>query len=157
MPPAGHERGEEAKERGSFAKFVESFAVVLVLMVCFVPGLLYLGAKLLLPDSENNPRKRWNVSTQEAYSKQVRRLEYSRKKGFPQRLVAALVGGLSLITPMIIMSLDPSLKKSLITTSIFILVFGVALAWRTSMQSGEVLTATATHAAVPVVFTGVGN
>ncbi|KAF6815367.1 hypothetical protein CPLU01_14170 [Colletotrichum plurivorum] len=151
------ERDEEAEERGSLAKFIEAVAAVLVLIVCFIPGLIYLGVRLLLPNSENNPRRRFNISTEERYNKQFRGLEYARKTGFPQRLGAALVGGLSLITPMLIMSLDPSHKKSLITTSVFILVFGFVLAWRTSMQAGEVLTATATYAAVLVVFTGVSN
>ncbi|KAF6827311.1 hypothetical protein CMUS01_09054 [Colletotrichum musicola] len=157
-PPAPEgERDEESKERGPIAKFVKAIAAVLVLIVCFVPGLIYLGTKLALPNSEKTPRRQWHTTTKEAYSKQVHRLDYAREKGFPQRLVAALVGGLSLITPMLIMSLDPSLKKSLITTSVFILVFGFVLAWRTSMQAGEVLTATATYAAVLVVFTGVSN
>ncbi|KAF6798249.1 hypothetical protein CSOJ01_12719 [Colletotrichum sojae] len=140
-------------EHGSVAKVMKSTAAVIVLIVCFVPELI----KLLLQNSEKTPRRKWRTTIKEAYKNQVQGLEYARKTGFPQRLGAALVGGLSLITPMLIMSLDPSLKKSLITTSVFILVFGFVLAWRTSMQAGDVLTATATYAAVLVVFTGVSN
>ena len=83
------------------------------------------------------------------------RVERSQKQAFTQRVIMALSGGAALIGPMLIMTLHPSKKTSLITvsvaTSIFALVF--ALVARDSAGK-DVLGITAAYAAVLVVFVG---
>jgi hypothetical protein len=95
------------------------------------------------------------------------------------RFVVAVVGGLSLIAPMLIMVLCKSLVASLVTVSVSVLIFAVAMAawplvfehlpwvrrWRAaggdemSHQFGakEVLFVTAAYAAVLVVFVGTSS
>jgi hypothetical protein len=95
------------------------------------------------------------------------------------RFVVAVVGGLSLIVPMLIMVQCKSLVASLVTVSVSVLIFSVAMAawplvfrylpwvrrWRaaggdeTSHQFGakEVLFITAAYAAVLVVFIGTNS
>ena len=76
-------------------------------------------------------------------------------KDFVSRLRMALFGGLSLIAPMLIMRLHPTLLTELITTSVFILAVGVVLAWyMKDAQKRDILAATASYAAVLVVFVG---
>jgi hypothetical protein len=88
----------------------------------------------------------------------------------------AVVGGLSLIIPMLIMTLHKSLLTSLVTISVAVLLFAFILAawpivhnhlpwvkkWKSvrgqdvssSLRANEVLLATAAYAAVLVVFVG---
>ncbi|KAL9612473.1 MAG: hypothetical protein Q9167_002945 [Letrouitia subvulpina] len=74
---------------------------------------------------------------------------------FLSRLRMALFGGLSLIAPMLIMRLHPTLLTELLTTSVFILAVGIILAWyMRDAQKRDILAATATYAAVLVVFVG---
>ena len=76
-------------------------------------------------------------------------------KEFLSRLRMALFGGLSLIVPMLIMKLHATLLTQLVTTSVFILAVGVVLAWyMRDAQKRDILAATATYAAVLVVFVG---
>jgi hypothetical protein len=72
------------------------------------------------------------------------------------RFIIAFISGASLIVPMVIMSLHKSLTKSLITTSISVLLFA-AFASLIQAQNSEIITATAAYAAVLVVFVGVSN
>ncbi|KAI4212612.1 MAG: hypothetical protein LQ351_004684 [Letrouitia transgressa] len=74
---------------------------------------------------------------------------------FFSRLRMALFGGVSLIAPMLIMKLHPTLLTQLVTTSVFILAVGIILAWyMRDAQKRDILAATATYAAVLVVFVG---
>ena len=74
---------------------------------------------------------------------------------FLSRLRMALFGGVSLIAPMLIMRLHPTLLTELVTTSVFIFAVGVVLAWyMKDAQKRDILAATATYAAVLVVFVG---
>ena len=67
----------------------------------------------------------------------------------------ALLGGLSLILPMLIMTLHPCLLMTLVTTSFFVLVVGVVLAGvMGDAERKHVVAATAAYAAVLVVFVG---
>ena len=67
----------------------------------------------------------------------------------------ALFGGVSLIVPMLIMKLHTTLLTQLVTTSVFIVAMGVLLAWyMRDAQKRDILAATATYAAVLVVFVG---
>jgi hypothetical protein len=80
-------------------------------------------------------------------------LEYS--KGFLSRLKMALFGGITLIAPMLIMRLHPTLLTELLTTSFFVLVVGIVLAWyMKDADKKDILGATAAYAAVLVVFVG---
>ena len=86
---------------------------------------------------------------------------FSQKAGaqrtgeFLSRLRMALFGGASLIAPMLIMRLHPTLLTELVTTSVFILAVGVVLAWyMKDAQKRDILAATATYAAVLVAFVG---
>jgi VIT1/CCC1 family predicted Fe2+/Mn2+ transporter len=76
------------------------------------------------------------------------------KRAIFGRILAALLGGLALIAPMIIMSLDDSVEKSLITSSVFVVVVAIAVALASSGSWRDVLSFTAAYAAVLVVFVG---
>jgi hypothetical protein len=68
-------------------------------------------------------------------------------------LIAAL-GGLFLIRPMLIMTIHPSKKKSLITVSASVVLFIVMLTFGVRVTNAEALVSTATYAAILVVFVG---
>ena len=79
--------------------------------------------------------------------------EYSR--GFFSRLKMALFGGSVLIAPMLIMRLHATLLTELLTTSLFVVVVGLILAWyMKDVDKKDILDATAAYAAVLVVFIG---
>lgn len=80
-----------------------------------------------------------------------------RKEEFPRRLLTALFGGVAVVAPMVIMSLGRSLIKSLITSSVAMLVFGVVLAWTSAADEASLMVATAGYAAVLAVFVAVGD
>jgi hypothetical protein len=70
----------------------------------------------------------------------------------------ALFGGVSLIGPMLIMTLHPSRNTSLITTSVATFLFAIALALGATDTAGkDVLAATAAYTAVLVVFVGTSS
>lgn len=73
------------------------------------------------------------------------------------RFVAAVSGGLSLIVPMLIMAINPSQIKTLVTSSVAVLLFSLGLAWKSSAKTETLLATTATYAAVMVVFVGVNS
>ena len=76
-------------------------------------------------------------------------------KEFLKRLRMALFGGFSLITPMLIMSLHKTKVTKLVTSSVFVLVAGLILAWlMKDARDKDIWTATAAYAAVLVVFVG---
>jgi VIT1/CCC1 family predicted Fe2+/Mn2+ transporter len=75
-------------------------------------------------------------------------------KALVGRILAALLGGLALIVPMIIMSLDDSVEKSLITASVSVAVVAIIVALVISGNWRDVLNFTAAYAAVIVVFVG---
>lgn len=79
---------------------------------------------------------------------------------FPDKLarfIDAAVGGMGLLIPMLIMSLHPSLSKSLITTCIAVLLFSGVICLVSKASNAETLAVTATYAAVLVVFVGTSN
>jgi len=83
------------------------------------------------------------------------REERDRKKASTERLVMAMFGGISLIAPMLIMTLHPSTTVNLVTVSAATFFFAIALAIGAKESSGkDVLAATAAYAAVLVVFVG---
>lgn len=70
------------------------------------------------------------------------------------RFIIAVAGGASLIVPMVIMALRPSLIKSLVTVSVAVVIFSLLLAFGIRVSNIETLVSTATYAAVLVVFVG---
>ena len=69
--------------------------------------------------------------------------------------ILSLCSGASIIVPMIVMSFDPSKEKSLIVVSVAVVLFSFVLGAIVQAKSENVFIATATYAAVLVVFVGV--
>ena len=69
-------------------------------------------------------------------------------------ILCALLGGLALIVPMVIMTLLPSRTSVLVVTCAFVLAFALVIALLSSLRPNEVLAVTAGYAAVLVVFVG---
>jgi hypothetical protein len=70
------------------------------------------------------------------------------------RVIIAIGGGATLLVPMIVMSLDPSLTKSLITVSVAVVLFAILLSQLFAAAYSDILTVTTAYAAVLVVFVG---
>ncbi|XMA14588.1 hypothetical protein WAI453_007379 [Rhynchosporium graminicola] len=70
----------------------------------------------------------------------------------------AVFGGLALVAPMLIMTLHEGKTTSLVTTSVFVFVVAIILAWRMKdAQAKDIIGATAAYPAVLVVFVGTGT
>ncbi|KAL9033811.1 MAG: hypothetical protein Q9180_005751 [Flavoplaca navasiana] len=95
--------------------------------------------------------------TKRDYLRSERRERLARKFGMRNRFVAAVLGGLSLIAPMLIMAIKPSQVKTLCTSSVAVLLFSLGLAWKSSARTETLFATTATYAAVMVVFVGVNS
>ncbi|PNP42175.1 hypothetical protein TGAMA5MH_05857 [Trichoderma gamsii] len=86
---------------------------------------------------------------------QAGRIHRAKRKAFTTRLVFALLGGISLIGPILIMTLHASTTTSLITVSVATFIFALVMAlFATDVGGKDVLAATAAYAAVLVVFIG---
>ncbi len=70
------------------------------------------------------------------------------------RFLIGTLGGCCLILPMLIMVLRPSLVKSLVTVSVAVVLFALVLSLVFETDNRDTITATATYAAVLVVFVG---
>lgn len=68
--------------------------------------------------------------------------------------IVAMTGGAFLIVPTTIMAYNDTREAKLLTTSISVLVFGFSIAAFVASRSSETFLATATYAAVLVVFFG---
>ncbi|KAL2075186.1 hypothetical protein VTL71DRAFT_128 [Oculimacula yallundae] len=71
--------------------------------------------------------------------------------------ILSLCSGASIIVPMIVMSFDQSKDKSLIVVSVAVVLFSFVLGAVVQAKSENVFIATATYAAVLVVFVGVSG
>lgn len=81
--------------------------------------------------------------------------EKSELKKLFQKIFMAVVGGLVLLAPMLIMVLHPGLLTALTTTSVFVLVVAIGLALiMKGADEKDIVAATAAYAAVLVVFVG---
>lgn len=81
-----------------------------------------------------------------------------RGRSFLERMTFALVGGLVLLAPMLIMRLHPDLPTVILTTSAFVVVVGILLAARLpNAEPKDIVGASAAYAAVLVVFVGQGK
>ena len=77
------------------------------------------------------------------------------KQAYSDRLWMGAFGGIALIGPVLLMSLQRDLKTSLITCSVATTLFTVVLAISgKNLKGQEVLAVTAAYAAVLVVFVG---
>ena len=74
------------------------------------------------------------------------------------RFIIAFMGGASLVVPMLIMSLPSTNRtKSLVTVSVAVTLFALLLSSGMRTSNSETLVATATYAAVLVVFVGTSS
>jgi hypothetical protein len=75
-----------------------------------------------------------------------------------QRFLITVITGASLIVPMVIMSLDKSQTKSLITTSVAVMIVAGLLALiARNLDFITIISSTAAYAAVLVVFVGLSS
>ncbi|KAI0481668.1 hypothetical protein F4859DRAFT_475549, partial [Xylaria cf. heliscus] len=79
----------------------------------------------------------------------------SESAEFRKRIAIAAVAGFFLIGPMWLMVLHNTLWTRLVSTTVFVTVFGIILAYSLDSPK-EVMSGTAAYAAVLVVFVGVG-
>lgn len=70
------------------------------------------------------------------------------------RFIVAMVGALFILVPVIVMSIDQSKTKSLVTTSAAVLLFAVVCSVSLRTENDQTLGATAGYAAVLTVFVG---
>ena len=74
------------------------------------------------------------------------------------RFIIAFAGGAALVVPMLIMNLPSTNKtKSLITVSLAVTLFATMISLAMRASNTEILVATATYAAVLIVFVGTSN
>ncbi|KAF2094139.1 hypothetical protein NA57DRAFT_80556 [Rhizodiscina lignyota] len=73
------------------------------------------------------------------------------------RLIMAVLGGASLLVPMLIMTFFKSQTARLVTVSVAVLLFGIILSIGTRASNQELLAATAAYTAVMVVYVGSAN
>ncbi len=73
------------------------------------------------------------------------------------RFIVAITGGLSLVVPMLVMRLGETLPKSLTTVSVAVILFSALTSLMFKASNVETLAATATYAAVLVVFVGTSS
>lgn len=137
-----------------------------------MPGDPFNSVYRRLPDQSLipvDPLRKWlkaRLPRQLAYSKceQLLRTDEFLKHEPPEqvslfvdklaRFIVAFTGGLSLIVPMLIMRIGENLTKSLVTTSIAVVLFAGITSLVLRANNTETVAATATYAAVLVVFVG---
>lgn len=74
------------------------------------------------------------------------------------RFIIAFTGGAALVVPMLIMSLPSTQRtKSLITVSLAVTLFAAMMSVAMRANNTETLVATATYAAVLIVFVGTSS
>jgi hypothetical protein len=70
------------------------------------------------------------------------------------RFVVAMLGGASLIVPVVLMTFLTTRNQHLILTSVFTIVFALGVSFVSTASNQEILASTAAYAAVLVVFVG---
>lgn len=114
----------------------------------------YASLERHIQDGEDY-NKRLDILPGYSRHEQTKRIRSERRL---QRLRMGILGGLSLIAPMLIMVLHHDLLTTLMVASLATLLFAGALAWWGKQHSGEaVLGAVAAYAAVLVVFVGTSS
>ncbi len=98
----------------------------------------------------------WEEKSQPIGGTRNENVARSWAKGFYSRIAMAALGGFLLVGPMWLMVLHNTLYTCLITTTVFVAVFGLLMA-RFLEKPMDVMSATAAYAAVLVVFVGLGT
>ncbi|KAJ3527111.1 hypothetical protein NM208_g10867 [Fusarium decemcellulare] len=80
--------------------------------------------------------------------------EEQQGSAFLGRFTVAILAGLALIVPMLIMKLSNSLVAQLVTVGVCVFILGLALSLSHSMEKKDIIGGTAAYAAVLVVFVG---
>ncbi|KAM0476079.1 hypothetical protein ACHAPX_006496 [Trichoderma viride] len=107
--------------------------------------------------------RRWTYNKEERqhrlqeYQQGKLPLQISKTVDKTVRLGVSLLAVASLVAPMCIMILNPSMTKSLITSSLFMVAFAVGISFGMKTSNSETLVATATYSAVLVVFVGTNS
>ncbi|KAK2056925.1 hypothetical protein LY76DRAFT_517392 [Colletotrichum caudatum] len=80
-------------------------------------------------------------------------------QAYTRKVDMALVGGVFLVAPMLVIVLHPGLTTSLVTTSVCIIAFGLVVSLPVFLKATfDVLSVTAAYAAkLVVVFVGAGS
>lgn len=73
------------------------------------------------------------------------------------RSMVAFTGGLSLVVPIVIRRIGETLVKSLVTVSVSVVLFVAVISIVLRPNNTEIVAATATYAAVLVVFVGTSS
>lgn len=102
-----------------------------------------------LPDTRDDPRdpllpgSARGAAIKEAYAEQL-----------VVRFLMAMMGGLALIIPMLVMTYFPGKNVSVVTTCTAMSIFAAVITLGTQLAPDQILGATAAYAAVLVVFVG---
>ncbi|KAH6892459.1 hypothetical protein B0T10DRAFT_528235 [Thelonectria olida] len=117
---------------------------------------LRLALMRLLP-----PRLTWSPEERRQREKQYQQgLPPQQVSAFIDRsvrFVVAITGELFLIVPMVIMTINQSQIRSLVKVSLAVVTFALILSLAVRVSNVEALVATATYAAVLVVFVGTSS
>jgi hypothetical protein len=74
---------------------------------------------------------------------------------YPARVILAACAGAALVVPMLIMAINMTPTKSLITVPVAVFLFGLVASVTVNLSNTEIFLVTAGYAAVLVVFLGV--
>ncbi|KAI2625603.1 hypothetical protein GGR54DRAFT_653987 [Hypoxylon sp. NC1633] len=107
----------------------------------------YLPSRLSWSDEERSQRER-------DYADGKPPKEVSKFVDGSVRLIIALIGGLSLGVPMVIMAMQPLGSNRIVISSPFVLFFALVLSFGVRASNVETLVCTFTYAAVLVVYVG---
>ncbi|KAK4195477.1 hypothetical protein QBC40DRAFT_185669 [Triangularia verruculosa] len=103
-------------------------------------------------------RLAWSADERKAdmlgFSKRLPPLIYSPMLDRIARFLIAVGGGCLVVVPMLVMSFDPSQTKSLLVVTVAVVLFALVMSLAFQTDNKDTLTATATYAAVLVVFIG---
>lgn len=83
-------------------------------------------------------------------------MKESEAENFRKRLAIAATGAFFLLAPMWLMVLHRTLYTALVSTTVFVILFGFIMAWYLEGEM-DVMSSTAAYAAVLVVFVGLNT
>lgn len=105
--------------------------------------------------SEGSDEPRSITESIDGRTQRLNRMEQQR--GTYRRFAAAVLGGLSVNVPMLVMAINPSKVKDLVAASVAVVLFALGLAWKPSAQVKTLLGTAAAFAAVLAGFVGVNG
>ena len=112
----------------------------------------FLCQRLRVQISYSKEEKNYNKSNYDA--RNIMPTSISPVVEIIARLIVAMVGALFILVPTIVMSFDQSRTKSLVTTSVAVLLFAIVCSVSLRTENDQTLAATAGYAAVLMVFVG---